>query len=370
MATIALDATYSAEPQLTGIGLYSRRLIETLPTVVTPHRFLICYRLSRLGRRQYFLRQQDVPEARARFSTCVYQEPLTFWLPWQAQLFHSLAQRPPAFHFRREVVTVFDIFPITGENYSTAEFRKRFSDLLLQAVARATRVITSSHATERLLISHARVSPQKIRVIPLGVDPPAVNLSREERAQERARIMGGDGEMILSVGVIQTRKNTLNMLKALKTLPPEYRLVLSGGNGYGSEAVHEFIRTEGLGDRVKLLGFVDDAQLARLYQAASVFLFPSFEEGFGIPILEAMANGVPVVTSNVSSMPEVGGEAALYVDPHEPTDIAAKVVQAAADSALRATLVHKGHDRASHFTWRRTAEATLAVYDEVLRAVP
>ncbi len=366
MATIALDATYSADPQLTGIGVYSRRLIETLLTLETPHRFLICYRLSRLGRRRYFLRPGTVPGAQARFSVRVYQEPLTFWLPWQAQLFHSLAQRPPAFHFRREIVTVFDVFPITGEDYSTADFRQKFSALLLQAVGRATRVITSSHATESLLVSHAQVPPEKIRVVPLGVDPPAVVLTPAERLQQRARILGGEGEMVLSVGVIQTRKNTLNMLKALKTLPARYRLVLSGGNGYGSEAIHEFIHTEGLGERVKLLGYVDEAQLARLYQAASVFLFPSLEEGFGIPVLEAMASGVPVVTSNASSMPEVGGEAALYVDPHDPVDIAQKVVRAVENSALRAELVQKGLVRASEFTWRRTAEATLAVYDEVL----
>jgi len=366
MATIALDATYSVDPHLTGIGVYSRRLIETLLTLETPHRFLICYRVSRLGRRRYFLRPGSVPGARARFSARVFQEPVTFWLPWQAQLFHSLAQRPPAFHFRQEVVTVFDIFPITGENYSTADFRKKFSALLLQAVGRATRVITASHATESLLISRAQVPPEKIRVIPLGVDLPAVILSPEERLRERARILGGEGEMVLSVGVLQTRKNTLNMLKALKTLPAKYQLVLSGGNGYGSEAIHEFIRNESLGERVKLLGYIDDAQLARLYQAASVFLFPSLEEGFGIPVLEAMAGGVPVVTSNVSSMPEVGGEAALYVDPHDLADIAQKVIHAVEDSALRAALVQKGLARAGEFTWRRTAEATLAVYDEIL----
>ncbi len=367
MATIALDATYSAEPNLTGIGVYSRRLIETLPTLETSHRFLYCYRLSRLGNRQYFLQPGSIPDARAPYSTCVYQEPFTFWLPWRAQLFHSLAQRPPAFHFRREIVTVFDIFPITGENYSTPEFRKKFSDLLLEATGRATRVITSSHATERLLISHAHVPPEKIRVIPLGVDPPTLKLSPQERQRQRARILGGEGKLILSVGVIQTRKNTLNMVKALKTLPANYRLVLCGGNGYGGEAVHEYIRAESLGERVKILGFIDDAQLARLYQAASVFLFPSFEEGFGIPVLEAMAHGVPVVTSNCSSMPEVGSDAALYVDPHNPAEIAEKVGRAAEDSALRESMIQQGLNRASEFTWRRSAEGTLAVYDEVLK---
>lgn len=366
MATIAIDATYSVDSKLTGIGVYSRRLIETLLTLDTPHRFLICYRLSRWGRRQYFVRPGSVPGARARFSVRVYQEPVTLWLPWQAQLFHSLAQRPPAFHFHREIVTVFDIFPITGDNYSTADFRKKFSELLCEAVGRAARVITSSHATEKLLISRAHVPPEKIRVIPLGVDPPAVVLTPAERLRERTRILGGEGEMVLSVGVIQTRKNTLNMLKALKTLPAKYKLVLSGGDGYGSEAIHDFIRTESLGDRVKLLGYIDDSQLARLYQVASVFLFPSLEEGFGIPVLEAIAAGVPVVTSNVSSMPEVGGDAALYVNPHDPSDIAQRVLQATEDSALREDLIGKGAVRAAEFTWRRTAEATLRVYEEVL----
>jgi glycosyltransferase involved in cell wall biosynthesis len=367
MATIALDATYSAEPNLTGIGVYSRRLIETLPTLDTPHRFLFAYRFSRLRNRQYFVQPGSIRGARAPYSTCVYQEPVTFWLPWRAKIFHSLAQRPPAFRFRQEIVTVFDIFPITGENYSTPDFRRKFSSLLLEATGRAARVMTSSHATERLLISHAQVPPEKIRVIPLGVDIPVSTLSPQEKRFERVRILGGEGELILSVGVIQTRKNTLNMVKALKSLPANYRLVLSGGNGYGAEAVHEYIRAEALGDRVKILGFVDDAQLARLYQSASVFLFPSFEEGFGIPVLEAMAHGVPVVTSNVSSMPEVGGDAALYVDPNRPAEIAEKVRQAVEDSALRDSMIQKGLARAREFTWKRTAEATLAVYDEVLK---
>ena len=141
MATIALDATYTVDPQPSGMAVYSRRLIESLAALETTHHFLLCYRLSRFGRRREFL----LPGARRpTFSMRFFQEPFTFWLPWQARLFHSLAQRPPAFHFDKEVVTVHDVFPLTGRDYSTPEFQRKFSALLLEAVKRAARVIAVS----------------------------------------------------------------------------------------------------------------------------------------------------------------------------------------------------------------------------------
>jgi glycosyltransferase involved in cell wall biosynthesis len=144
-------------------------------------------------------------------------------------------------------------------------------------------------------------------------------------------------------------------------------LVLAGGDGFGSEAVNEHIRREGLSSRVARLRQVDAGKLAKLYQAADVFLFPSLEEGFGLPVLEAMSYGLPAVLSNTSSLPEVGGDAALYADPLSPEDIAAKVRQAAEDSALRERMIQAGIARAREFTWERTARLTLQVYEEVLR---
>jgi glycosyltransferase involved in cell wall biosynthesis len=328
---------------------------------------LLCYRLSRWGRRREFLR----PAAKARdreshFSVRLFQEPLTFWLPWQADMFHSLAQRPPAFRFKREIVTVFDIFPITGHEYSSADFRRKFSALLLEAVGRATRVITSSRYTAEQLLAHTPVSPSKLRIIPLGVDPPSFTLSPAERQLARERLVGRGNEMILSVGVLQTRKNTLNALRALEILPERYRLVLVGGDGYGSESIHEYIRRQAFGPRVQVRGYVSLEELRVLYQSASVLLFPSLEEGFGLPVLEAMANGLPVVASRTASLPEVGGEAALYVDPHDPQDIAAKTRRVVEDSELRRKMILDGLERAREFSWRRVAEATLKVYDEVL----
>ena len=367
MSTIGLDATYSVEPEPSGIAVYSRKLIEALAELETPHRFLLCYRWSRFGRRREFLRPAP-KEGRetSHFSVRLFQEPLTFWLPWQADVFHSLAQRPPAFHFKREIVTVFDIFPITGDEYSSADFRRKFSALLLEAVRRATIVITASRYTAEQLLAHTPVSPSKLRIIPLGVDPASSTLSPGGRLLARKRLVGEGYQMILSVGVLQTRKNALNALRALETLPEQYRLVLVGGDGYGSEAIHEYIRRQGLAPRVQVRGYVALGELRDLYQSASVLLFPSWEEGFGLPVLEAMMNGLPVVASRAASLPEVGGEAALYVDPHDPRDIAEKVRRAVEDSELRRKMIQQGLERAREFSWRRVAEATLKVYDEAL----
>jgi len=371
MATIALDATYTVGPQPSGVAVYCRRLIESLAEIECEHHYLLCYRLSRFKLRREFLHPNSTPGSRGPdFSARFYQNPWTFWLPGQTDLFHSLVQRPPAFRFKKEVVTVIDLFPLTGKDYSTPDFQRKFSALLLEAVERAVCVITPSQYTTDQLLKHTPVPPEKIRLIPLGVDLPPASLSPERRALEREQLVGKGNEMIFTVGVIQTRKNTLNALKALQRLPERYRLVIAGGNGHGSETIHDFIRTEGLGSRVVLLGYVPAERLPVLYDAASVFLFPSLEEGFGLPVLEAMAHGLPVVASETSSLPEVGGGAALYVNPHDPEEIAGKITRAVEDEDLRKAMIEQGLARARVCTWRRTAEANLDVYNEVLALQP
>jgi O-antigen biosynthesis alpha-1,2-mannosyltransferase len=367
MATIALDATYTVGARPSGVAVYCRRLIESLSDIECEHRYLLCYRLSRFKSRREFLRPNSTPGSHGpRFFVRFYQNPWTFWLPWQTDVFHSLVQRPPAFRFRKEIVTVIDLFPLTGKDYSTPNFQQKFSALLLEAVERAVCIITPSQYTTDQLLKHTSVPSKKIRLIPFGVDLPTTSLSQERRTAEREQLVGKGNEMIFTVGVIQTRKNTMNALRALQHLPPRYRLVIAGGDGHGSEAIHNFIRTEGLGSRVVLLGYAPAEQLPVLYGAASVFLFPSFEEGFGLPVLEAMAHGLPVVASETSSLPEVGGDAALYVDPHDTKDMAEKIIKAVEDKVQREAMMERGLARAGIFTWRRTAEANLQVYNEVL----
>ncbi len=367
MANIALDATYTVGAQPSGVAVYCRRLIESLAEIECEHHYLLCYRLSRFKSRREFLHPNSASGKQGpRFSVRYYQNPWTFWLPWQTEVFHSLVQRPPAFRFKKEIVSVIDLFPLTGKDFSTRDFQQKFSALLLESVERAVRIITPSQYTTDQLLKHTSTPREKIRLIPFGVDLPTTSLSPEQRTMERERLVGKGNVMIFIVGVIQTRKNTINTLKALRYLPERYRLVISGGNGHGSETIHDFIRTEGLGSRVILLGYAPAERLPALYDAANVFLFPSFEEGFGLPVLEAMAHGLPVVASETSSLPEVGGEAALYVNPHDPKDIAEKVRRAIEDEQQRKVMINQGLARAKIFTWRRTAEANLQVYNEVL----
>lgn len=365
MPTIGLDATYIVDAKPTGTATYCRSLVRSLARLDAPHRFLVCYRLSRFKNRHQFRAPLEGISA-PNFSVQPYQPPFTFWLPWQVDVFHNLGQRPPAFRFKREVVTVHDVFPISGGDYSTPDFQRKFSGLLREAVQRADRIITLSEYTASQVVLHCGVERTRIRVAPGGVWPETQVLSPGDAARERARVVGDGREMLLMVGVIDNRKNVVNALRALQLLPPRYRLVLAGGNGYGSEAVHDFIASQRLEERVKVLGYVASEVLAGLYHSASVLLFPSLEEGFGFPVLEAMARGLPVVTSKTSSLPEVGGDSALYADPRDPHSIAQEVRRAVEDRELRQELIRKGVLRSGEFTWERTARETLRVYEELL----
>lgn len=365
MACIAIDATYTVDRYASGIGLSSLHLLKAISELETRHRFLFCYRLSRFKHRARFFRPSS---GKQKIGVRLFQAPLTFWLPREADLFHSLAQRPAPFRFRHEVVTVHDVFPLTGASYSSPAFQRRFSGLLLTALRRAHAVIAQSQYTARQLLAHTNVDPNKIRVIPFGVAPPGRTITQEERSRERERLVGSGNRLVLAVGAIQTRKNTANIVRALACLPQEYRLVLAGSNGYGAENVHALIAREQLGSRVTKLGYVSDEQLGTLYQSADVLVFASLEEGAGLPVLEAMASGLPVVTAHTSALPEAAGNAALYADPHEPCAIAEKIRVAVEDNATREVLIRKGLERARRFTWRQTAEATLRLYEEVLNA--
>jgi len=339
---IALDATYSVGRDLSGVGLYSHEILLGLTAGHPETRFDFCYRPQR------YLRSWANPlpaNARRR----LLAEPLG---PRAADLFHGLNQRLPRIPLRRAVTTFHDLFVLSGE-YSTEEFRVRFAAQARDAAERSAAIIAVSAFTKNAVVSLLGVEPSKVRVVHHGVrDLPYSPAPREK--------------VILNVGVIQRRKNIARLVEAFETVEPDWRLVLAGSFGYGSGDILARIEQSPARDRISVLGYVSHDELARWYCRAMIFAFPSLDEGFGMPVLEAMAAGTPVVTSARSALPEVAGDAALLVDPGDTESLGMALRQLAGKEDLRRDLAWRGMARARLFTWEKAARETWDVYREVL----
>jgi glycosyltransferase involved in cell wall biosynthesis len=335
--TLALDATYSLGNDLSGVGVYSRELLRALAASHPEQNFSWCYRPHR------YLKsfREDLPDnARRRL--------LLEKLGPRSGVFHGLNQRVPERRFARNVVTFHDLFVMTAE-YSTPEFRKRFTEQARRAAGEADRLIAVSRFTagqvERLL----GVDPSRIHVVHHGIRP----LPVVARAPE---------QIVLHVGAIQERKNVARLVRAFAAAPPGWKLVLAGSAGYGAAGILREIEMSARCADVVVTGYVSEGELAAWYARASVFAFPSLDEGFGMPVLEAMRAGVAVVASNRSAVPEVCGDAALLVDALDEEAIAAGLQRLASDAEQRAEFESRGKLRAIQFSWKRAAAETWKVY--------
>jgi glycosyltransferase involved in cell wall biosynthesis len=339
---IALDATYSLGDELSGIGIYSRALLFGLAETHPDVRFDFCYRAHRFFR----ARSERLPEnTRRRLLAGPFRG-------GSADLFHGLNQRLPRGRMRRAVATFHDLFVLSGE-YSSAEFRARFAEQARDAAARADLLIAVSEFTKSQATGLLGVPPEKIRVVHHGSRPLALpSVSREN--------------IILSVGAIQKRKNLARLVEAFEAIDPQWRLVLAGSAGYGAAEIETRIHASPARDRIQVTGYLSNEELARYYARASIFAFPTLDEGFGIPVVEAMSAGIPVLTSNRSALPEVAGTAALLVNPEDTGEVVEGLRRMAQDSALRQELAQRGRQRASLFSWDKAVRETWDVYQELL----
>lgn len=332
--TIALDATYSLGKNLSGVGVYSREILFGLARAHPDEKFRFCYRPHRFLRSFHDTLPKNASRRLLRGAPA-------------ANVFHALNQRVDA-RAKRTVSTFHDLFVMTGD-YSSPEFRARFSQQARDAAARSDLIIAVSSFTASQVESLLNVEPSRIRVVHHGVRPAENSLKREN--------------VVLSVGAIQRRKNIARLVKAFEGLPDSWRLALAGAaDGYGATEELRAVEQSPARERIQVLGYVSPEQLDSLYRRASIFAFPSLDEGFGMPVLDAMAHGVPVLTSNRSAMPEVAGDAALLVD---PLDMGDALFRLASDESLRDDLALRGLQRIEQFSWESAVEKTWAVYDEI-----
>ncbi|MDO9390263.1 MAG: glycosyltransferase family 1 protein [bacterium] len=280
---------------------------------------------------------------------------------------HSYAHLITKLPREKTIITCHDLMPMMVECYentiggklSLASFRHSVSCL-----NKARHILADSGATKNALIDILKLADKNITVVPLGVDEIFCPTKPGQDHKESDKT-----KYILQVGATaEPYKNTMNILRSFSLLfkrgGGQIKL-LKVGKPYTKEQLG-FIESEGLAAQIRYLGFVDRKELPKVYRQASVLLMPSLYEGFGMPLLEAMASGIPVVASRRGSIPEVAGEAAFYVDPDDPKDIARGVEKVLNDSTLRQDLITKGLLRAKAFTWKRTAEETLMVYRKII----
>jgi glycosyltransferase involved in cell wall biosynthesis len=282
------------------------------------------------------------------------RRPLTEQYVPGADLFHGLNQRLPAARMRRAVATFHDLFVLTGD-YSTPEFRRRFAVQAREAARKADRIIAVSQFTAQQVRELLGVEGDRIRVVHHGVRFPETTPT------------GARKRIVLSVGALQRRKNTARVVEAFERMPAGWRLVLAGSQGYGSEEIVARIDSSPRRSDIKLTGYITDEALKNLYRQASIFAFPSLDEGFGMPALDAMTWGIPVLTSNRSALPEIAGEAALLVDPLRSDDIADGLIRLAQDETLRIRLTQAGPEWAKQFSWETAVAKTWQVYQELIR---
>jgi glycosyltransferase involved in cell wall biosynthesis len=282
-------------------------------------------------------------------------------------LLHSMASTAPLWGPFRRVVTIHDVIYARFPDAHPG-LRDRGMRLLIPAAARRSRrVIVDSQSTREDLVGLLGIPAQKIDVVPLGLGA----VRREEPAPEpevRERFALGSRPLLLSLSAKRPHKNLPALIGALARIAPEHRpvLVLPGYPTWHDQELRERSRAAGVDADVRFPGWVPERELEGLWRIAAAFVFPSLYEGFGLPVLEAMARGVPVACSNVSSLPEVAGDAALMFDPHDESSIAAAVECLLSDPAEAARLRELGLLRAREFTWERSARLTLESYSRTL----
>jgi glycosyltransferase involved in cell wall biosynthesis len=375
---VAIDYT-AALSQGGGIGRYTRELVRLLAEIDQ----LTDYRLFAAGQRPDHL---PAPPG-ANF----IWKPSRIGAEWFARLWHRAHlplpvetwvgpvglfhatdfTLPPCRAGTRTLLTVHDLSFVRAPETATRGLRSFLNRVVPRSVARADHVLADSEATRHDLIELYQAPPSKVSVLYPGVDSRFAPVEDAEALRAvRARYSLGDEPFVLSVGTVQPRKNYVRLAEAFARLAiPGVRLVIAGGKGWLADPLHARIGELGIGDRVTFAGFVDDDDLPALYSAAAAFAYPSLYEGFGLPPLEAMACGVPVVVSNTSSLPEVTGDAAVQVDPYAVDALSAALQRVLTDHGLRAELREKGRQQAQQFTWDAAARQLHSLYSSLLHSM-
>jgi glycosyltransferase involved in cell wall biosynthesis len=369
---IGLNLIFLVPGETGGMEVYARNLIEALGRV-RPDLRLTAFVNSNAAREPgpwHDIGCVTVPvDSRSRVKWVLAEQLL---LPPKARraridLLHSPANLAPALGRYTRVLTVHDLIHRTFPEAHAGVRARVLGVIMPLGIRRSHRLIADSRATRDDLITLLHEAPDKIDVVPLGLSDPHPERALPEH-ELRDRLALGDRTIALSLSAKRPHKNLIGLLDSLKRIPDAGRpvLVIPGYTTWHERELHEHARRLGIEDDVRILGWVSEEEIEGLYAASRLFVFPSYYEGFGLPVLEAMQRGVPVACSNRTSLPEVAGGAALMFDPDRPDEIAGAMQKLLNDGAEADRLRAAGYERARRFTWDETARLTAQTYERVL----
>jgi glycosyltransferase involved in cell wall biosynthesis len=364
---IAFDLRRIGNP---GIGRYMKCLTEAMVAQEPGHEYLLVLPPGGDG-------LVDAPKAEKIFPRLKYysvREQIE--LPrilnrHKVDLLHSPHFLLPLVRPCPAVATIHDVIYLACPQDLPSRGGRLYYRAMMNACSRlARRIITDSEYSSREIVRYLRADPAKIEVIYPGVDPGFRRVTDAAWLDAMRSRYGIDREYVLCAGIYRPRKNHAGLLRAFRRLLDSgcrAQLVIAGPMAEGEPVLRRLAAELGVAEHVVFTGFVDEACLCALYSAARVFASPSFYEGFGFTVLEAMACGTPVVCSSATSLPEVAGDAALYSDPHDPEHMASQLLRGFSDAALRSSLIERGRLNLQRFNWAETARQTLAVYYHALQ---
>jgi glycosyltransferase involved in cell wall biosynthesis len=375
---IGIDVT-AAITQGGGIGRYTRELVRALIrkddssyyilfSGKAPKRALVADPIpeaSNVEYREFWLNAKWLYRLWYRLRLPISVQ----WLTGDIDIYHSPDFVLPPTGNIPSVLTIHDLSFVHYPEAFTPALLNYLNKAVPSSIARASHVLADSLSTKNDLVDIWQVPKEKISVIYSGVGSSFKPVTEKDVIQRvRQKYELGDKPFIFSVGTLQPRKNYEMLIRAFKPISETttHQLVIAGGFGWMYKQILEEASRLGLTERVKLIGFVDDQDLPALYSDASLFAFPSLYEGFGIPLLEAMSCGVPVISSNASSLPEVAGDAALLLPPDAQELWSENLRQLLEDSSRRTKMVAAGFLQARKYSWRTAAEHVLNIYHTLL----
>ncbi|MGH2506590.1 MAG: glycosyltransferase family 4 protein [Ktedonobacteraceae bacterium] len=377
---IALDYT-AAIRQGAGIGQYVRSLVHAMLEQDAHNR----YTLLTSGRATNEHPFPCAENVRGRNLMLSDRYLNILWYRWHVpilanyvtgpvDIYHGLDfVLPPLSKKIRKVVTIHDLAFLEHPETAFPTVAVYLNKVVPEAVTRADVVVAVSQTTKQSLITHYHTPAEKIVVIPCGVGPQFQRVTDSVILEGIRSKFALQQPFIFCVGTLQPRKNHLGLIRAFHEMqqnkPNPLILVIAGDKGWMYEETQNLVKELKLEEKVRFLGRIGEHELIVLYSLAEMFAYPSFIEGFGIPPLEAMACGVPVITSNTSSLPEVAGDAALLVDPHDVHSIADALRRVAEDTQLREDLRQRGYRQAQRYTWSGAAAKMLAVYQRISQGI-